>query len=287
MARLEVVARKEDLAGVAPGWRAAVVIDVLRATSSITMACASGARAVYPCASREQAEGRACLLRADGVPCVLAGEEGALPIPGFDLGNSPREFTPEAVGGRAVVIVTTNGSRALRRLAEQGQAEAGQAGRGGGEGGAAAGAGPGRLVMAAAFLNAGAAAALLAARLAEGGSAILVCAGTAGRFSFDDFLCAGCLVDRLQGEAGPEGGQWELDDLARAARDAFRHNRGKLAEAVGACAHARALRRAGFADDVAFAARLDACDVVPVLQGNRLVPFRLTPGGAIAQASRL
>ncbi len=274
--KLRVVARKEDLAEEAAGWEAAAVIDVLRATSTIAVACANGAEAVYPCASREEAERRAAELRAAGVACLLAGEAGALPIPGFDLGNSPRDFTPEAVAGRAIVLLTTNGTRALRALA----GHAGGAGAGDPAGPAAGGGGaPGRLVVAASFLNAGAVAALLRERLRGGGDALLVCAGTAGRFSLDDFLCAGCLVDLLARGSGGEGGEeaWELDDLALAARDAFRQNRERLPEALASCRHAGALREAGLGDDVAFCARQDAFDVVPVLAAGRLVSLSLPP----------
>lgn len=167
-ASLLVVPRQEDIGALAPGG-SVVVIDVLRATSTIVAALAHGAVAVYPCATageaRELAAGR-------GGDRLLCGEADSLKIAGFDLGNSPREFTPEAVAGREVVLVTSNGTRALRSL----------------PGGA------GEVVLAS-FLNAGAVGRHLA-RAAAGGVTI-ICAGTRGGFSLEDFLCAGYRESRI------------------------------------------------------------------------------------------
>jgi 2-phosphosulfolactate phosphatase len=90
-----------------------VVIDVLRATTTIIYALASGAIQVIPCLEVDEAR----LVAAVEVPgsTVLGGERGGLPIPGFGLGNSPREYTRQRVGGKTVVFTTTNGTRALLR----------------------------------------------------------------------------------------------------------------------------------------------------------------------------
>ena len=111
---LPEVVTAEDLAGTT-----AVVIDVLRATTTIVYALAAGARAVVPCLTIEAAHERAAAMAAG--TALLAGERGGLAIPGFDLGNSPTEFTPEQVGGKYVVLTTTNGTKALLhcRAAEQ------------------------------------------------------------------------------------------------------------------------------------------------------------------------
>ncbi len=242
---VRVLPRKEDLPAAGLAGTAVAVIDVLRATSTAVAALAAGAAALRPCAGPEEARALAERLRAAGVPCLLCGEAGAVRVPGFDLGNSPREFTPEAVAGREVVLATTNGTRALRLLPE------GVAG-----------------VALASFLNASAAAAWLAARASPAGL-VLACAGTEGAFSYDDFLCAGALVDRLEA-LRPDG--IVPDDLARAARDAYRQNRGGLAAALAACRHARHLFRLGLGEDVAFCAREDVYRLVPVVREGRVVP---------------
>ena len=93
---VRVLPRKEDLPGTALAGTAVAVIDVLRATSTAVAALAAGAAALRPCASPDEARALAERLRAAGVPCLLCGEAGAVKVPGFDLGNSPREFLQPA-----------------------------------------------------------------------------------------------------------------------------------------------------------------------------------------------
>src|SRR5262249_5944787 len=94
----------------------AVVIDVLRASTTICHALAAGAKEVIPCLEVEEARERA--NRYVPGDAVLGGERGGLRIEGFDLGNSPREYTPTTVGGRTVLFTTTNGTRAMRQCTE-------------------------------------------------------------------------------------------------------------------------------------------------------------------------
>src|SRR5215468_1142852 len=89
----------------------AVVIDVLRTTTTVIHALAAGCTAVRPCAEVEEARELADGMRAGRV--LLAGERGGKPLPGFDLGNSPKEFTPKCCKGSTLVLTTTNGTRAL------------------------------------------------------------------------------------------------------------------------------------------------------------------------------
>src|SRR5687768_10758642 len=88
-----------------------VVIDVLRASTTITYALAAGAREVIPCLEIEEA--RAAAAKLPPGQAVLGGERHGLPIEGFDLGNSPRDYTPQRVGGKTVVFTTTNGTKAM------------------------------------------------------------------------------------------------------------------------------------------------------------------------------
>lgn len=239
---IRVVPRKEEIRETGLGDAAAVVvIDALRATSTIATALAAGARAVYPCADAAEAR----RVAAAGEGRLLAGEAGAIRIPGFDLGNSPREFVPAAVSGKEIVMVTTNGTRAIRAVH-------------------AVNPGRPRSVLLAAFVNCAAAAAALAAATGRDGDAVIVCSGTAGRFSLDDFLCAGALIFHRQ--APGDDPAPELDDLARAARDAYLHNRGRLVEALTSCRHARILFEAGLADDIDFCGRENIFDVVPAVR---------------------
>ncbi len=142
----------------------AVVIDVLRATSTITLALASGYERVLVAGSIEEAK----TLRADDR--VLAGEVGCARAPGFDLGNSPEETM--APRGSELVLATTNGAPAIV--------------------GSAAVAGE---VIVASMLNLAA----VVAQIDEGGDVLLVCAGTDGRVSIEDVYLAGRLSAALEG----------------------------------------------------------------------------------------
>src|SRR5262249_5465246 len=94
----------------------AVVIDVLRSTTSLVHALAAGCKAVRICAEVDEVQAVAGEMRAGRV--ILAGERQGRPLPGFDLGNSPGEFTAKVCKGCTVVLTTTNGTRALLRAAE-------------------------------------------------------------------------------------------------------------------------------------------------------------------------
>jgi 2-phosphosulfolactate phosphatase len=146
----------------------AVVVDVLRATSTIVQALASGYRRVLCCAEIEEARE----LRDRLGEGVLAGERLAQAIPGFDLGNSPAEFAEPR--GDTVILTTTNGTRAI--VAAAADAE---------------------IVLVGSLLNL----AGVAAAAGEAGADVeVVCAGVDGRFTLDDAYCAGRIAGLLGGE---------------------------------------------------------------------------------------
>src|SRR5262245_52642735 len=94
----------------------AVVVDVLRSSTTIVYALAAGCKAVRPCGEVEEARELAGQMRAGRV--ILGGERHGEPLPGFDLGNSPRDYTAGRCKGCTLVLTTTNGSRALLKAAE-------------------------------------------------------------------------------------------------------------------------------------------------------------------------
>src|SRR2546428_5991767 len=109
--RVHVALTPADASGLAlDGW-AAVAVDVLRATTTVVAACAAGCARIIPVTDSGAARERAALFAAGEV--VMAGERGGEPIPGFHLGNSPLEFTPERVRGRTILLTTTNGTAAM------------------------------------------------------------------------------------------------------------------------------------------------------------------------------
>ena len=147
-----------------------VVFDVLRATSTLLAALANGARRVFPVLTPEEAF---ALRRNRLSDALLGGERGGERLDGFDLGNSPREYTPDVVSGRDLITTTTNGTVALR---------------------ACAGA---DTLLAAGLINVDATARWLGARQPVVGTLLLVCAGTGEGFAFEDGLAAGALARRL------------------------------------------------------------------------------------------
>ncbi|MEO0085514.1 MAG: 2-phosphosulfolactate phosphatase [candidate division WOR-3 bacterium] len=213
----------------------AVMIDVFRASTTITTALAAGARCVLPVTDVEQAVRLVEPYRSD--EAVLGGERDSLRIDGFTLGNSPAEYSRDAVAGRVVVFTTTNGTAALDAIAGA------------------------RRVLVGSFLNLAA----LVATLAGETEVAVVCAGNAGRFSLEDFACAGALVARLAPRTT------RLGDGALAARTVWRGLGRSLSRNLLATEHARRLAQLGFGADLELALRIDSIPVVPRLVEGRLV----------------
>ncbi|HEX2093424.1 MAG TPA: 2-phosphosulfolactate phosphatase, partial [Longimicrobiaceae bacterium] len=219
--------------------RTVVIIDVLRASSSIVEAIASGARAIFPVGSIEEALRLANTLGRDEV--LLCGERKCLPIEGFDLGNSPGEFTPERVAGKTLVMSTTNGTIAM--------ALAPGASR----------------VLIASSLNLTAVVDDLAR---SEGDPVLVCSGRERHFGLEDAVLAGEIAARLM-KARP--GDWELNDGAQAALRLARDF--PLGEPLfSSTAAGRAITAAGLGEDLVFCAQVDRHSVVPVLQDRQIAP---------------
>jgi 2-phosphosulfolactate phosphatase len=147
-----------------------VVVDVVRATSSVAQALASGYERVLCCAEIDEAR---ALRRELGDEAVVGGERNAVVVDGFDVGASPREFAqpPKA---RTLVLTTTNGTRAILTTAARCD-----------------------VVVLGSLLNLSAVA---AAVRAEGGDVAIVCSGFKGGFALDDAYCAGRIVAALDGE---------------------------------------------------------------------------------------
>lgn len=213
-----------------------VVLDVLRATSSIVAAMANGARAVVPVATADDALRVAKNLERDDV--LLAGERGYHRIEGFALGNSPLEMTPEAVAGKTLVMATTNGTGAL--VAAE----------------------PGRPVLVGAITNFSALVARVREELDTSGAVTILCAGRERMFSLEDAYAAGRVVQALL-PGGKRVGA-ELNDASIAALALVRSYGDKWKRAVVASAAARNLKEIGYRADVEAATEADIYDVVPV-----------------------
>ena len=239
-----------------------VVFDVLRATSTFVTALHHGAKAIVPVS--EIAE--ALALRQKQPDILLGGERDGVRIRAaqtgginFDLGNSPREYTPEKIHGKMIVSTTTNGTRALR---------------------ACTGA---QTVLAASFLNLTATAQFI--RRLQSAQIVLVCAGTRENIATEDVLAAGALGEMLirwgettgepNGEQTQSGsrvrsphqkGIYEFSDSVETALSAWRKAKSNLFAAVSGAENARRLLAIPeLRDDVAFCLRQDVFNLVAAL----------------------
>ncbi len=213
-----------------------VVFDILRATSTMMTALANGARAIIPVADIPEA--LAVSARHPGA--LLAGERHGFRIGaeqtggrGFDLGNSPREFTPDTVRDKTIITTTTNGTRALRAVAKA------------------------KEVWIGSFSGLSALSGYLWKSRPE--KLLLVCSGTEEEASYEDTLAAGALCSKVWSLYS--GGQ--LADSAQMARQIFVAHEHDLIEAMQYARNGRRLLSIPeLKDDVAFCLQIDRYDFI-------------------------
>lgn len=234
------------------------MVDVLRWSTTCVTALARGALGVEAFATVGEVQ-----LRAARLGALMAGERAAHRVAGFDLGNSPLEFTSDRLAGRVICATTTNGTRALASVADV------------------------PVVFVAGFVNLSATASAIRGVIAAAAAAAsavtasdaaartrdlrhvdIVCAGSEGEPSAEDSLCAAWLATALG--AGERAGSMDTPRDAALAADA-RAAHAALAELARSAPHANTLRAAGYAEDVDFALRLDAIPLVAALRDGRVV----------------
>lgn len=214
--------------------KAIVVIDVLRATSVIVHAISQGALEIIPVATVEEA-----FQKAKNFPqstTLLGGERGSKKIKGFDLGNSPREYIAEKVKGKRVILTTTNGTKAFHSVSSRWE------------------------VMAGSFFNIGA----IGRRCLDLSQDLLIFpSGDEGRFSLEDTVCGGMLIDRILNKGN---GLVTLTDASQSALILYQRFKENLAEAFRLSTHGRDLIERGFEEDLAYCAQVDITDIVPTFR---------------------
>ncbi|NNG17595.1 MAG: 2-phosphosulfolactate phosphatase [Gemmatimonadales bacterium] len=226
----------------------AIVIDILRATTTMCAALHHGAKAVVPTGSPDQARTTAQLFEKHAV--LLAGEQHAVPIPGFDLGNSPRDMTRQRVEDKTVVMSTTNGTQALLAAASA------------------------RAVYPGAACNFSLLATLARQTLEADGTLVILCAGRAGASGLDDAYCAGRLVmAALNGRDAPEG----LSDAAIAAVQLARRFGLGWDVPLRLSAAGRHLERLGLGADIDDAAKQDGFPALIRFRDGRVTLVEESP----------
>jgi len=220
--------------------RTVIVIDVLRACSTIVTALQRGARAVMPVADMAQAGKIASNLDPDMYR--LGGERNGAKIEGYHLGNSPGEYTHDVVEGRDIILNTSNGTQALEQAKEA------------------------DTLVAACFLNAERVVDFIR-RTAD--AVTIVCAGRQNRLALEDTLCAGLLLDRLWDGDEP----YPVTDSAHTAYTLYHTDRDDLDNALRGANHAEWLADQNCEADLDYCFRIDALPVLPYYTENRLLLY--------------
>lgn len=233
---IQVIPTSQQTQDIDFSGKTAVVIDVLRATSVITTALDNGAREVIPVRTVEEAE--SLFSASDASMTLRGGERNALKIEGFDLSNSPLEYKKKTVEGKTIILTTTNGTHAINNI------------KGADE------------VVLACFRNAASAASVMGSARND---VAIVCAGTEGRFSLDDGLCAGMLIELLKQQT-----EVETDDLGLLLTHYYINSKANLLGALSGCFHLKRLFTLGFYDDIRFCLETNCVTTVPVVQGGKI-----------------
>ncbi|MCA1717169.1 MAG: 2-phosphosulfolactate phosphatase [Actinobacteria bacterium] len=230
MKRLRVLMTREEIVPDRLAGATAVVVDVFLATTTLLTILENGARQIFPVASLEEAESVRKKLDASNV--LRGGEQDAERIDGYDHGPFPEEYPPEAVADRDVVFVTTNGTRAI--AAER--------------------------ILLGCLRNAPAVARHLEDSRTQ--SVYLICAGSAGRFTVEDFLGAATVLSCMDTR------EWRLNDGAWMALDFMEHYRGRELEALRQGRAGRWFFEHDKLDTFEFVGTIGASDLVPEVVGG-------------------
>jgi 2-phosphosulfolactate phosphatase len=240
-----------------------VVIDILRVSSTIITAVEAGAQRIYPTLTVAEAFERKENLIEQGIEpstILLAGERRGLKVEGFDLGNSPLEYSPDIVKNKILVLSSTNGTKAMSRSLKA------------------------NCVVVGAFLNGSAAAEFINTKDMD---IVFYLSGTRGNFSYEDSAGAGFIIDRLLNlrtdkseadvskndlitdahseEALFSGDRIHLSDSARMCRDLYNIHMENLPDLLHNVNHGRYLESEGFGKDLDYCARIDVSKLIPII----------------------
>ncbi|MET4138961.1 2-phosphosulfolactate phosphatase [Pedobacter sp. UYP1] len=213
-----------------------VVIDILRATSSMVYGIDNGAQAIIPVAQVEE-----CMNYA-GKGYLLAAERNGEVVEGYDFGNSPFSYTAEKVAGKTIVLTTTNGTKALhlaRKRASQ--------------------------VVIGSFLNLEALCEWLKTQEKD---VLLLCAGWKDQFNLEDTIFAGAVVNQLR------SGFTHYDDASVAAEDLYLLAKDDLRAYIHKSSHSHRMVALNIEEDVKFCLQINICQTIPVLEGDQLVALK-------------
>lgn len=211
--------------------KSVVVVDILRATSSMTTAFAHGIESIYPVAKLEDCR----LMKAKGY--LIAGERDGEKVADFDMGNSPFEYMAENLKGQRIAFTTTNGTQAIAKSIGA------------------------KEIIIGAFLNLSAVAEHL---IKSNNNILIVCAGWKGRVNLEDTVFAGALVEKLKDHFT------NACDAPLMARHLYNAAKDNMAKFLSESSHVRRLNKLNIHEDMEFCLTIDKYSIVPTLKDGVL-----------------
>ncbi|MCJ7656669.1 MAG: 2-phosphosulfolactate phosphatase [Candidatus Atribacteria bacterium] len=234
MNNLETLFIPEEIKNTELAGKLVVVIDVLRASSTIVTALANGCRVFIPILSPEQAKEKAQQFEKDSV--LLGGEREGKKIEGFDLGNSPREYKGEVVKDKTIIFSTTNGVKTLEMVKNA------------------------HRIIIGSFLNLHA---VCNYCTNYQGDILIICAGREGKYSLEDTACAGMLIDSLKNALSDIYQESDANLTAQLLYEKFGNH---ILAILQKSQHGRYLESIGLNEDLKFCSQLDFFHIVPMVR---------------------
>lgn len=225
-----------------------IMIDVLRASTTIVTALSNNAREIIITDTTEKAV--KLYNTIDRQNAILAGERNGMKPDGFGAGNSPTEFTREKVENKIVILTTTNGTQIFTRAKES----------------------PCRIV--ASFVNLSAVCEYVLRRVESDPSMhsiILFAAGNKGRISYEDTLAAGAFVSHFHEQLS-----CKLTDAAHLAKSIYQMHKDNIKDFIRTTEHAKLLESLGFESDIEIASTIDLYPIIPYIEGNSIKILKAT-----------
>ena len=234
MNKLETLFTPEEIKNTELAGKLVVIIDVLRASSTIVTALANGCRGFIPILSPDKAKKKAQEFENESV--LLGGEREGIKIEGFDLGNSPREYKRELAKGKTIIFSTTNGVKTLGMVK-----------------------GAHRIIIGS-FLNLQA---VCDYCTNYKGDISIICAGRKGKFSLEDTACAGMMINSLKDVFPGDHQEIDANLTAQLLYVKFGNN---ILEILRKSQHGRYLESIGLGEDLKFCSQMDLFHIVPIFR---------------------
>jgi 2-phosphosulfolactate phosphatase len=219
-----------------------LMIDVLRASTTICASLFNGAREIIPCESMDKAT--QIYISLSRQSSFLGGERNGVKPNGFHAGNSPLEYTSDRVNNKTIILTTTNGTK-IFRLAKGAKY---------------------RLIGG--FVNISAVTGFMSKFINSGTNSIqILCAGNNGRLSYEDTICAGAYINRIRSFFS----ELEMSDSAHAAENLFMLHSNDMEDFLASREHATILKKLGFGEDIKIALTPDIYPVIPLVDNNFII----------------